>query len=72
LALTSPTSGGRSVGIVHWRTKAPEFFIIIIIIIGKNLRLGRVVPTLMKAIMNKGMEEKERQIKRRDFQANKR
>jgi hypothetical protein len=26
LALTSPTSGGRSVGIVHWRTKAPEFF----------------------------------------------
>jgi hypothetical protein len=26
LALTSPTSGGRSVGIVRWRTKAPEFF----------------------------------------------
>jgi hypothetical protein len=25
LALTSPTSGGRSVGIVRWRTKAPEF-----------------------------------------------
>jgi hypothetical protein len=24
-ALTSPTSGGRSVGIVRWRTKAPEF-----------------------------------------------
>jgi hypothetical protein len=24
LALTSPTSGGRSVGIVRWRTKAPE------------------------------------------------
>jgi hypothetical protein len=24
--LTSPTSGGRSVGIVRWRTKAPEFF----------------------------------------------
>jgi hypothetical protein len=26
LALTSPTSGGRSVGIVRWRTKVPEFF----------------------------------------------
>jgi hypothetical protein len=25
LALTSPTSGGRSVGIDRWRTKAPEF-----------------------------------------------
>jgi hypothetical protein len=24
LALTSPTSGGRSVGIVRWRTKSPE------------------------------------------------
>jgi hypothetical protein len=26
LALTSSTSGGRSVDIVRWRTKAPEFF----------------------------------------------
>jgi len=36
LALTSPTGGGRSVGIVRSRTKATEFslvFIIIIIII---------------------------------------
>jgi hypothetical protein len=33
LALTSPTSGHRSVGIVHSRTKAMEFIIIIIIII---------------------------------------
>jgi hypothetical protein len=35
LALTSPTSGSHSVGIVRWRTKAPEFvcFVIIIIII---------------------------------------
>jgi hypothetical protein len=24
LALTSPTNGGRSVGIVRWRTKTPE------------------------------------------------
>jgi hypothetical protein len=27
LALTSPTNGGRSVGIIRWRTKAAEFFI---------------------------------------------
>jgi hypothetical protein len=33
LALTSPTGGGRSVGIVRSRTKATEFIIIIIIII---------------------------------------
>jgi hypothetical protein len=26
LALTSPTSGGRSVGTVGWRTKAPDLF----------------------------------------------
>jgi hypothetical protein len=25
LALTSPTSGGRSVGIVRWQTKSPQF-----------------------------------------------
>jgi hypothetical protein len=32
LALTSPTSGGRSVGIhvVHWRTKAPEYLLCVI------------------------------------------
>ena len=28
LALTSPTGGGRSVGIVRVRTKATEFFIV--------------------------------------------
>jgi hypothetical protein len=33
LAITSPTSGGRSVGIVRLRTKATEFSFIIIIII---------------------------------------
>jgi hypothetical protein len=27
LALTSPTSGGRSVGIVRWRTKTPELLV---------------------------------------------
>jgi hypothetical protein len=27
LALTSPTSGGRSVGTVRWQTKAPEFLV---------------------------------------------
>jgi hypothetical protein len=33
LALTSPTSGGRSVGIVHSQSKAKELIIIIIIIV---------------------------------------
>jgi hypothetical protein len=33
LALTSPTSGGRSVGIVRFRTQATEVIIIIFIII---------------------------------------
>jgi t-SNARE complex subunit (syntaxin) len=33
LALTSPTHGGRSVGIVRSWTKATELFIIIIIVI---------------------------------------
>jgi len=30
LALTSPTGGGRSVGIVRVRTKATEFFFIVL------------------------------------------
>jgi hypothetical protein len=29
-ALTSPTSGGRTVGIVRWRTKAPEFVLFLV------------------------------------------
>jgi hypothetical protein len=33
LALTSPTSGGRSVGIVRLRTKTTEFIIYLFIII---------------------------------------
>jgi hypothetical protein len=37
LALTSPTSGGRSVCIVRLRAKATELFIIIIIIIIINI-----------------------------------
>jgi len=28
LALPSPTGGGRSVGIVRWRTKATEFSLV--------------------------------------------
>jgi hypothetical protein len=31
LALTSPTSGGRSVGVVRWRTKVPEFFTVFLL-----------------------------------------
>jgi hypothetical protein len=33
MALTSPKSGGRSVGIVRWRTTATEFSLIIIILV---------------------------------------
>jgi hypothetical protein len=29
MALTSPTSGGRLVGIVRWQTKAPEFVLFV-------------------------------------------
>jgi hypothetical protein len=35
LALTSPTSGGRSVGIVRWRTKAPELSLVHVIFAGQ-------------------------------------
>jgi hypothetical protein len=30
LTLTSPTGGGRSVGIVRWRTKATEFSLVFV------------------------------------------
>jgi hypothetical protein len=29
MSLSSPTSGGRSVGIIRWRTKAPEVFFLL-------------------------------------------
>jgi hypothetical protein len=32
LALTSPTSGGRSVGIVRSRTKATEFSLVLVLV----------------------------------------
>jgi hypothetical protein len=31
MALTSPTSGGRSVGLVRFRTKAKEFFVVVVL-----------------------------------------
>jgi hypothetical protein len=39
LALTSPTSGGRSVGIVHSRTQATEFSIVFFTIGSADLLL---------------------------------
>jgi len=42
LALTSPTGGGRSVGIVRVRTKATEFSLVF------SIRTGDVVDTLFK------------------------
>jgi hypothetical protein len=41
LALTSPTSGGRSVGIVRSRTEATELLVIIIIIIPTDILFTR-------------------------------
>jgi hypothetical protein len=44
LALTSPTSGGRSVGIVRWRTKAPEFFLPFLIVQLSNTLFNIILP----------------------------
>jgi hypothetical protein len=37
LALTSPTSGGRSVGSVRSRTQATEFVVVLCIILSENV-----------------------------------
>jgi hypothetical protein len=50
LALMSPTRGGRSLGIVRWRTKAPEvmhFNIVVYIICGVCIN---VMPSLVTDI----------------------
>jgi hypothetical protein len=39
LALTSSTSGGRSVGIVHWRTKAPEFLMVLLMVTSEKTEM---------------------------------
>jgi hypothetical protein len=36
MALTSPTSGGRSVGIDRWRTKAPKFVVCLFFVFREN------------------------------------
>jgi len=38
LALTSPTGGGRSVGIVRVRTKATEFSLVVVVLSSTGLR----------------------------------
>jgi len=40
LALTSPTGGGRSVGIVRVRTKATEFVCLFVCIVYDNMHKG--------------------------------
>ena len=47
LALTSPTDGGRSVGIVRSRTKATEFFFICLVY--KHIRKTHCVPCNVRA-----------------------
>jgi hypothetical protein len=45
LALTSPTGGGLSVGIVRSRTKATEFFLIIIhILYTECAKIKKIIP----------------------------
>ena len=48
LALTSPTGGGRSVGIVRSRTKATEFSFLVYVILFTNIYL---VVTLFDVLM---------------------
>ena len=50
LALTSPTGGGRSVGIVHVRTKATEFSLVVLYI---HQLLPKYVYYRPKIILNK-------------------
>jgi hypothetical protein len=45
LALTSPTSSGRSVGIVRWRTKASDF-VFVCLLIASELTLLRLLHLL--------------------------
>jgi hypothetical protein len=49
LALTSPTSGGRSVRIVCWRTKATEFYVWTCNLVSYNNRKGAVMVISLRA-----------------------
>jgi len=42
LALTSPTGGGRSVGIVRVRTKATEFSLVLVSLMYELKKIGKV------------------------------
>jgi hypothetical protein len=48
LALTSPTSGGRSVGILRWRTEVPEFkkFVLFVYKVMNQYKNAHFYPTL--------------------------
>ena len=50
LASTSPTGGGRSVGIVRSRTRATEFIIIIIIIPDDDLIVVIMIIIVVAAV----------------------
>jgi hypothetical protein len=54
LALTSQTSGGRSVGIVRWRTKAWSLFCCLLItLVNKVMAIGKKTSVLNYANSNK-------------------
>jgi len=54
LALTSPTGGGRSVGIVRVRTKATEFSLVLVLLSSinalKNTEIQRAKPACLRKI----------------------
>jgi hypothetical protein len=43
LALTSPTNGGRSVGIVRLRTKATEFGFLFLVLVALNILVHWII-----------------------------
>jgi len=47
LALTSPTGGGRSVGIVRVRTKAMEFSLVLVRVVPKYLNFSTLSKELV-------------------------
>ena len=56
LALTSPTGGGRSVGIVRSRTKATEFSLVCVSSIGE--RGGVVVKAIRYKLAGRGFDSR--------------
>jgi len=65
LALTSPTGGGRSVGIVRVRTKATEFsyiyIYIVVLLTGINYYIRTGIPVTCLPFLR--LDDKEQQLR---------